>query len=165
MKRKRNNIIEDDILPLEQIISDLVDNKKPILNVRLTDLSDLDLQQHKLLDDAWHSIGIERKRQIMHRLFELAEDDVCLNFDAIFKRRLYDEDEEVRCTAIEGLWENEESSLIEPLINLMKEDSSDRIQTAAALALSRFAISKISTSILSLAVVRWFKVWRSRKLG
>ena len=76
----------------------------------------------------------------MQRLVELAEDDVCLNFDSIFKHYLKDEDEEVCSTAIEGLWENEETSLIEPLINLMEQESSVKVQAAAALALGRFAM-------------------------
>ena len=140
MKRKLNSIMEDDILPIEQIINDLVNNNQPILNARLADLSDLNIQQLKLLDDAWQSIDVKRRRQIIHRLSELAEDDVCLNFDGIFKHRLRDEDEEVRRIAIEGLWENEEGSLIEPLINLMNQDSSHKVQAAAALALGRFVM-------------------------
>ncbi|MCJ7769079.1 MAG: HEAT repeat domain-containing protein, partial [Dehalococcoidales bacterium] len=139
-KMKMNSIMEDAILPIEQIINDLVDNNQPILNARLADLSDLNIQQLKLLEDACQSIDVKRRRQIIHRLFELAEDDVCLNFDGIFKHRLRDEDEEVRCIAIEGLWENEEASLIEPLINLMDQDSSHKVQASAALALGRFAM-------------------------
>ena len=140
MKRKRNSILEDNILPVEQILNELVDNKKPVPNARLADLSDLNAQQLKLLDNAWCSINAGRKRQIMHRLFELAEDDVSLNFDGIFKHRLRDEDKEVRRIAIEGLWENEETSLIESLINLMNQDSSQNVQAAAASALGRFAL-------------------------
>ncbi len=149
MKKKQNNITEDDVLPLEQIINELVDSKIPVLNARLVYLSDLNLQQLKLLDNVWGAIEAERKRHIMHRLYELAEDDVCLNFDAIFKHRLWDEDEEVRNIAIEGLWENEQASLIEPLIKLMNHDSSDKVQATAASALGRFAVlaeeQKIST--------------------
>jgi len=140
MKRKWNSIIEDNMLPIEQIINNLVDNDQPILNASLAELSDLNSQQLKLLDDTWHSIDLKRRRQIMHRLYELAEDVVCLNFDVIFKHRLKDEDEEVRQVAIEGLWENEEISLIKPLINLMQQDSSYKVQAAAALALGRLAM-------------------------
>ena len=76
----------------------------------------------------------------MHRLVELAEDNVGLSFDGIFKRRLKDQDAEVRTIAIEGLWENEETSLVEPLISLMEQDASAEVQQAAASALSRFAL-------------------------
>jgi HEAT repeat protein len=53
---------------------------------------------------------------------------------------LTDPDEEVRVLAIGGLWENEEPSLIEPLIGLLQEDSSVKVRAAAAAALGRFAL-------------------------
>jgi HEAT repeat protein len=86
------------------------------------------------------NIDVKRRRRIIHRFYELAEDDVCLDFDGIFKHRLWDEDEEVRHLAIDGLWENEEVSTIEPLISLTKQDSSHKVQAAATLALGRFAM-------------------------
>jgi HEAT repeat protein len=46
----------------------------------------------------------------------------------------------VRLTATSGLWESEDPSLIAPLIRLMKEDSSDEVQAAAATALGKFAM-------------------------
>jgi hypothetical protein len=140
MRKERNRIIEDDILPVEQTITGLADSKQPLLSSRLADLSDLNPEQLKFLDDVWEGIEPKRRRQIISRLVDLAEDNVGLNFDAIFRHRLKDQDEEVRSVAIEGLWENEETSLIEPLINLMEQDSSVKVQAAAALALGRFAM-------------------------
>jgi len=74
------------------------------------------------------------------RLVELAIENFELNFDGIFKGCLRDPDAEVRSQAIEGLWENEEPSLIEPLIQLLEQDSSEKVQATAATALSRFAL-------------------------
>jgi len=122
------------------MIADLADSNQPLLSSRLTDLSDLNSKQLRLLDDVWQSIEPKWQRHIMHRLVELAEDNVELNFDAIFKHCLKDKDEQVRSIAIEGLWENEETSLIEPLINLMEQDSSVKVQSSAALALGRFVM-------------------------
>jgi HEAT repeat protein len=140
MTRKLNNTAEDENISIGQTIKNLGDNNLPVLNTRLADLSDLNFHQLELLDSTWHSIEVKRRRQIIHRLFELAEGDVCLNFDSIFKQRFRDEDEDVRRIAVEGLWENEESSLIEPLIYLMNLDSSQTVQAAAALALGRFTM-------------------------
>ena len=140
MRKERNRAIEDDILPIEQTIAGLADSNQPLLSSRLADLSDLNPEQLRFLDDVWQQIEPKRRRQIMHRLVELAEDNVVLSFDSIFKHHLKDQDEEVRSIAIEGLWENEETSLIEPLINLMEQDSSVKVQQAAAIALGRFAM-------------------------
>ncbi len=132
--------MEDNLPSIEQTIGYLSDSNQPILNVRLAELSDLNTQQLNLLNNTLQGNEVKRRRQILHRFLELAEDDVCLNFDGIFKHNLKDEDEEVRITAIEGLWENEEISLIKPLIDLMNNDSSQKVQAVAALALGRFAL-------------------------
>jgi len=148
-------------LPIEEIIASLSDDKS-LLNSRLAQLSNLDSEELRLLDQAWETIEPKRRRQIMSRLVELAEDNIELSFDSIFKSRLKDADAEVRSTAIEGLWESEETSLIEPLIKLLEQDSSEKVQAVAATALGKFALlaelrklrpshkSKISQALLTI---------------
>lgn len=126
--------------PVEQTIAKLVDPATKLLDSWLTDLSSLNPAELKLLEQAWATIELKRRRQIMYRLVELVEDNFELDFDDIFKGRLKDEDAEVRSKAIEGLWENEEASLIEPLIELLEKDSSEAVQAAAATALGKFAL-------------------------
>jgi len=127
-------------LPINETIAELANPDKPLLNSRLAELSNLNLEELKLLDQAWETIELKRRRQIMSRLVELAEDNFELNFDSIFKGRLKDKDAEVRSTAIEGLWESEETSLIDPLINLLEQDSAEKVQATAATALGKFAL-------------------------
>lgn len=147
--------------PVEQTIAKLVNPDKPLLDSWLTDLSSLNSAELKLLEQAWPTIEPKRRRQIMYRLVELAEDNFELDFDNLFKGRIKDTDAEVRSKAIEGLWENEESSLIEPLIDLLEKDKSEKVQAAAATALGKFALlaeleklrpnyrDKVSRSLLS----------------
>ncbi len=127
-------------LPIEEIIASLGNPDKSLLNSRLAQLSSLSSEELKLLDRVWETIEPKRRRQIIYRLVELAENNFELNFDSIFKSRLKDPDDEVRSTAIEGLWESEETSLIEPLINLLEQDGSEKVQAAAATALGKFAL-------------------------
>jgi HEAT repeat protein len=148
-------------LPIAEIIADLSEPEKALQSSSLAQLSNLSPEEQKLLDEAWASIEPKRRRQIISRLVELAEDNFELNFDAIFKNRLKDADDEVRSTAIEGLWESEETSLIEPLISLLEQDGSEKVQAAAATALGKFALlaelrklrlshkSKISKALLA----------------
>lgn len=126
--------------PIEKTIVELGNSNKSLLNSRLVDLSNLDSEEQELFGRSWPAIEPKRRRQIVHRLVELAEDNLALNFDSIFKYCLKDQDDEVRSKAIEGLWENEEASLIEPLINLLEQDSSEKVQAAAAIALGKFAM-------------------------
>ena len=149
------------LAPIKEAILNLVNSDKPLLNSKLADLSNLSSEELRLVEEVWIKVEPKRQRQIMHRLIELAEDNVELNFDSIFKSRLEDKDAEVQCLAIEGLWENEEPALIKPLIKLLTHDSSGKVQAAAAAALGRFALlaecqklcsdytSKISLALLT----------------
>ena len=127
-------------LPIEKTIADLGNRDKPLLSSRLIDLSNLNSEETEFLQQAWVIIEPKRRRQIIYRLVELAEDNVELNFDTIFRSCLKDQDAEVRSKAIEGLWESEEASLIRPLINLLEKDSSGKVQAAAATGLGKFAM-------------------------
>jgi len=127
-------------LSIEENLADLANGDKPLLSSRLVDLSNLNSEEARLVEQAWPAIELGRRRQIIYRLVELAEDNVELNFDSIFKNCLKDQDAEVRSKAIEGLWESEEASLINPLINSLEQDSSENVQATAATALGKFAM-------------------------
>ncbi len=126
-------------LSIEKTIADLADSDKPLLNSRLIDLSNLNPEELRFFEQAWAAIEPKRRRQIVYQLVELGEDNFELNFDSLFRNCLKDQDAEVRSKAIEGLWENEEASLINPLVNLLEQDSSEKVQAAAATALGKFA--------------------------
>ncbi len=127
-------------MSIEEIITDLANSKKPLLNSQLAELSNLDSHDLEVFIQAWVTFTAKRRRQITYRLVELTSDNVELNFDSIFKQCLKDRDADVRSEAIEGLWESEEAALIEPLINLLEQDTSEKVQSAAAVALGKFAM-------------------------
>ncbi|UCH42695.1 MAG: HEAT repeat domain-containing protein [Dehalococcoidales bacterium] len=126
--------------PVDEIVTELADNDQPLLNSRLAGLSNLSSEDLEVFKNVWITIAPERRRQIIHRLVELAEDNIVLNFDAILRHCLEDHDKEVKSQAIKGLWENEEPSLINPLVNLLERDSSEKVQVAATEALGKFAM-------------------------
>ncbi|MFC1874616.1 HEAT repeat domain-containing protein [Chloroflexota bacterium] len=140
MRKQNNRIIAAEPASVEDIIAGLADSDKPLVSSRLAELSDLNPEELRLFDRAWGRMEPGRRRQIIYRLVELAEDNIELNFDAIFKHCLKDPNEEVRRRAIDGLWENEEASFIQPLINLMEQDSSVKVREAATIALGRFTM-------------------------
>jgi HEAT repeat protein len=51
-----------------------------------------------------------------------------------------DADETVRLKSIEGLWEYEDRSLIDPLIDILRHDSSESARASAAVSLGKFAM-------------------------
>ncbi|MFC1965421.1 HEAT repeat domain-containing protein [Chloroflexota bacterium] len=127
-------------LPIEEIIAETGNSNSPLLNARLTELSGLSPEEMEPFKRLWPAIETKRRQQIVHRLVELVEDNWELHFDDIFKHCFSDPDDQVRAKAIEGLWESEEASLINPLIELLEQDSSEEVRKAAATALGKFAM-------------------------
>lgn len=62
MRKERNRIIEDNILPVEETIAGLADSNQPLLSSKLADLSDLNREQLGLLNDIWQRIEPKRRR-------------------------------------------------------------------------------------------------------
>jgi HEAT repeat protein len=125
---------------IKQIISDLANSDKPLLNASLADLSNLNADELGYFAQVWSGMDLERRQKMTNRLVDLAEENFELNFDSIFKHCLKDTDAEVRAKAIEGLWENEEPTLITTFIKMLNEDGSEIVQAAAAKALSKYAM-------------------------
>ena len=125
---------------IKQIISDLAASEKPLLSNSLADLSNINPEELNFFTQVWSGIDLERRRKIIGLLLELAEENFELNFDSIFKSCLRDDDPELRVKAIEGLWENEETTLITTFVRMLNEDKSELVQAAAAKALSKYAM-------------------------
>ena len=106
----------------------------------LQQLASLERGEAAALRSAWPQIGAERRRQVVHQLMELAEDNVDLNFDAVFFAALDDEAAAVRADAVRGLWEYEGRDLIAPLLRLLAKDEEPEVRAEAALALGRFVV-------------------------
>ena len=127
-------------LPIEEILTELVDDEKPIVNAWLVDLSHLTPEEIVLLEKTWPQIESERRRCIINLMVEMAEENPKLDYDSIFRSRLDDQDDEVRSKAIEGLWESEDSSLINVFIDILEHDRSEIVQEAAAQTMGQFAL-------------------------
>ena len=126
--------------PTGKAIRELAETTDIPDNASLSGLTGLNQDQMKLFREVWNELNSDRRSSIISRLSELAEDNLELNYDSIFGYCLSDPDENIRSMAIEGLWENEDTSLIDPLIKLLEEDESDKVQTAAAIALGKYAV-------------------------
>jgi HEAT repeat protein len=125
---------------ISKIIEEIKNTEKPLLSSHLIDLSQMTANDFGVFRKAWSEIVVQRRRQIITRLAELVKDNVELNFDLIYKHGLYDSDVQVRAGSIEGLWENENPSLIHTFIKMMNDDSSPAVQASAASALGRFSV-------------------------
>lgn len=103
-------------------------------------LSNLLPDEFAALAQVWPGLPVERRRDILSQMVEASEADIEADFTQIFTTGLNDPDPQVRALSIEGLWENEEQTLIHPLIRLLHNDPSTIVRETAAVSLGRFAL-------------------------
>lgn len=102
--------------------------------------SNLDARDAARVREVWPHLPVALRRRLIARLVELAEADLMLDFGAIFRLGLEDEDAEVRTTAIEGLWEDQDIRLVVRLAECLREDEAVSVRAAAATSLGRFIL-------------------------
>jgi len=88
----------------------------------------------------WHELPPAERRLAVKTMAELAEDNVELDFNDLYRRFLKDPDAEVRSLAIEGLWEDERASTAELLIETVRTDAVESVRAVAVDGLGRFAL-------------------------
>ncbi|MCL4507490.1 MAG: HEAT repeat domain-containing protein [Chloroflexi bacterium] len=106
----------------------------------LRGLTSLDGDQLAELQTAWPLLNANRRSMIADQLREMAENDIELDFNAIFHFTLSDVEESVRLASVEGLWEDETPGLIDPLVILLRSDPSPIVRAACATSLGRFMV-------------------------
>ncbi|MDQ4074736.1 MAG: HEAT repeat domain-containing protein [Chloroflexota bacterium] len=123
----------------EETIDNLQNDREPIEESSLIQLSNLTREEQARLDEVWRDIPLDKRRHMVRLMGEKADEDFQLDFKAVFRRGLQDADAEVRRESIEGLWEDESVTLIRPFLRLL-EDESDVVRASAATALGRFVL-------------------------
>ncbi len=128
-------------ITLDEVLSRLADPDPKISSRHLAELSDLSPENLRQFIPTWKELAVEGRRHIVSRLAELAEGNVELNFDAIFKLGLEDADSQVRLRSIQGLWESTQNWFLQKLLEILKTDESDEVRIAAAQSLERFCLA------------------------
>lgn len=127
-------------MDFEEYLQELGDGSARLKVSSLARLSSVSGEQAQQLETAWPGIDVRRRRRIVQELTDLAEDNVDLDFDAVFFLGLADDDAEVRLKSTRGLWEYWGPQLIGPLVRLMENDEAAAVRAEAALGLGRFVV-------------------------
>ena len=127
-------------MSLESFLELLTDTSTAVPASDFIELSDLAPEELGVFARTWFGINVERQRWTISTMVELAEDNAELDFGAIFKMCLKDQDEVVLEKVMEGLWEQEERSIIPGLVQILHSDKSPRVRSAAAMALGKFSL-------------------------
>ena len=106
----------------------------------LYSLSSLEAEGIARVREIWPCLPVKLRQRLVARLVELAEADFEVDFGAVFRLGLEDEDAEVRAAAVEGLWEDEDVRLVPLLVTCLREDCAMTVRAAAATSLGRFIL-------------------------
>jgi len=126
-------------MTLDLVVDDLGNPDGPIRHTDLAQLSGLNRARVLEVMSAFAKSPVERRRELVDRMIELAEDNIDLDFTAVLRACLRDRDAEVRAKAAQGLWDSEDRTLVRPLIELLLNDDAPSVREAAATALAKFA--------------------------
>jgi len=108
--------------------------------VDLPGLSGLGPDELLRFERAWSGLQTSDRRQMLQTLMQLAEDDFEMDFNAIFRLALHDEDPEVRTAGTEGLWEDDDPRLIPELLRLLLDDKVPAVRVAVVQCLAHFVL-------------------------
>ncbi len=124
----------------EEALALICDEKQALARSVVGFLSGAGRAEVSRFADCWRQMSPHRRRELISMMAEMAESDFEMDFNGIFRWSLQSEDPVVRERAIDGLWEDEEVALIDPLLRIMKEDPVEGVRAKAATSLGRFAL-------------------------
>ena len=127
-------------MPLEAFLETIAESDAQVPSAEFVELSDLSPEELGGFARTWFDLSLERQQWIVSTLVELGEGNAELDFSAVFKMCLKDDDEVVLEKALEGLWEHEDRSVITALIQILRSDKSTFVRAAAAVGLGKFPL-------------------------
>lgn len=92
------------------------------------------------IQNAWGNLDLEVRQMLARTLSHMAEADFAMDFSAIFRIALEDEDAEIRAVAVEGLYEVEDVRLVPVLAKMARHDPASEVRIAAVQTLAQFVL-------------------------
>jgi hypothetical protein len=124
---------------INEAINALIDESKPFPPALLYTFSDLNADDIRILKAAWPSLPLMRRRTLLEDLIDMAERDNLMMFEEVGKVALEDDDADVLISAIDLLFQAEDSRLIPTFLRLLQNASlNERVRAAAANALGPY---------------------------
>jgi HEAT repeat protein len=122
-------------------LNELLADDHRVVAAHLHWFSDLDADQARRFRDVFAGLPCEARRRLLGQMVKAAEDNFELDFNAVGRVALDDEDGEVRGLAIESLWESKAPSLGERFLRMLEEDPGPAVRAQAATALGVFVMA------------------------
>lgn len=122
---------------LQRLVEGLIAGDRP----RPSDfavLSDLGRADAAFVSDRWPSLPLPTRELLLDEAYELADDDISLDFTALGRIGLRDPEPSVRLRAIQALWESTDPAAGDLLVALVESEPEAEVRAAAARSLLRY---------------------------
>jgi HEAT repeat protein len=103
-------------------------------------LTDLTPEKLDIFCGAWMQIDDERRRIIVRHLADISEENFQVDFSEVFAFCLSDTSSAVRMASLDGLWDSDRTTLLEPIVEIMRNDPDDQVRTLAAATLGHYVL-------------------------
>jgi len=127
-------------LAFDEALRRAADENVTLTSADLYALSAPSSAETRLFRQHWPGISTRRRQSIITLLVDSAEANFELDFNALLRVTMEDEDEQVRASSLKGLWEDDRPTLIEPLVRILQHDTAVAARAEAASLLGRFLL-------------------------
>ena len=86
------------------------------------------------------TLNEDRRCEVIAVMVQQAEENLELDFTAVFRQCLKDDDDRMVQLGVEGLWELEDRWLIAELVGLLRSERGPQVRATAAVALGKFPV-------------------------
>ena len=131
---------EELFLDFRNALKHLQNEKAELSRHTLGALSNANRVELSAFAQTWTGLSGDRRKHVAQMLVELAEDNIELDFNPLFRHLLEDEDADVRVSAIDGLWEDEDPGLVKSFVGFLRSDPNVHVRAAAADSLGRYML-------------------------
>ena len=155
----------EDEMPFAEVLTTLQTADDVAVHL-LYRFSDMSAQERAHLEEHWLDAPEQRRRVIARHMADLSEENYVVDFVPVFRyMMLNDPFAGVRTAALDGLWDATDTSLIEPILELVRTDESMDVRASAASALAHFVLMaewkqvprKVSPKIVEALLVEYEK--------
>ena len=119
-------------------MTSLLDTDRPLPARFLYRFSDLEPADLDKLAVVWPQLPLWRRQGLIEDIEELSNNDTLLDYVAFSRFALKDEDPKVRRSAVNTLWDYEQTDIIPTFLDLLATDSDAGVQAAAVHGLARY---------------------------
>lgn len=136
---------------ITEVIQALLDSEKAFPISLLYAFSNLEPRECAQLHEIWEQIPLQRRRALLEDLSEMAERDNLMLFEEVGRIALDDSDPQVNISAIDLLFQAEDTRLLPKFLSLLTENKNDDVRAAAANVLGPYValgeFERIHTSL------------------